>query len=368
MNDKIKNIVLTILSAVMLLTLSVWCIAKPESSYSDSERRVLASFPEVTWEKIISADFMADFEDYSVDRFPLRDVFRSIKAIGEKYIFVKKDNNDIYSVDGHLSKLEYPLNTKMLDNASDKFSFIYEKYLADKNTDVYFSIVPDKNYFLAENNGYLSLDYDKLVSYMKEKTSYMTYIDIFDKLSADDYYTTDTHWKQENITDVAEYIGECMGADVKTDYNENTLDNPFYGVYYGQSALPFRADTIKYLTNDVIDSCLVTSYDTGNPVKKSVYDMEEAYGKDPYEMFMTGTAALLTAENPTAATDKELIIFRDSFASSLSPLLLVGYKKITLVDIRYINSSMLGSFIDFTDSDVLFIYSTILLNNSLAFK
>ena len=368
MNDKIKSIVLTVLSAVVLLTLSVWCIAKPGAEYSDSERRVLASFPEITWENIISAKFMGDFEDYTVERFPMRDFFRSIKALSEKYLFIKKDNNDIDTADGHISKLEYPMNTHMLDNAADKFSFIYEKYLSDKNTNVYFSIVTDKNFFLAEKNGYLSLDYAQVISYMKEKTGYMTYIDITDKLSIDDYYTTDTHWKQECIVDVAEYIGECMGVELNSEYTENTLDNPFYGVYYGQSALPFKADTIKYLTNDVIDNCIVTSYDTGKPEKKSVYNMEKAFGKDPYEMFTEGTVALLTIENPDATTEKELIIFRDSFASSLSPLLAGGYKKITLVDIRYISSAMLGSFINAENCDVLFIYSTMLLNNSLAFK
>ena len=368
MNDKIKSIVLTVVTAVMLLTLSVWCIAKPGADYSDSERRVLASFPEITWENILSAKFMDEFEDYTVDRFPMRDIFRSIKALSEKFIFVKKDNNDIYSADGHLSKLEYPLNTHMLDHAADRFSFIYDKYLKDSNTNVYFSIVPDKNYFLAEKNGYLSIDYNKLVSYMKEKTDYMTYIDITDKLSIDDYYTTDTHWKQEKITDVAQYIAECMGTEISAEYTENILNNPFYGVYYGQSALPHKADTIKYLTNDAIDKCIVTSYDTGKPVVKSVYDMEEAFGKDPYEMFMSGSDALIVAENPDAETDKELVLFRDSFSGSLSPLLIDGYKKITLVDIRYINPVMIGSFVDFENCDVLFIYSTMLLNNSLALK
>ena len=118
---------------------------------------------------------------------------------------------------------------------------------------MFFSVIPDKNYFLAEKNGYLSVDYNELVSYMKEKTSCMTYIDIFDMLTADDYYYTDTHWRQENITDIAEFIGESMGADVKTEYKENTLAKPFYGVYYGQSALPFKADTIKYLTNKTLE-------------------------------------------------------------------------------------------------------------------
>ena len=133
MNDKIKSIVLTVVTAVMLLTLSVWCIAKPGAEYSDSERRVLASFPEITWENILSAKFMDEFEDYTVDRFPMRDIFRSIKALSEKFIFVKKDNNDIYSAQGHLSKLEYPLNTHMLDHAADRFGFIYDKYLKDNN-------------------------------------------------------------------------------------------------------------------------------------------------------------------------------------------------------------------------------------------
>ncbi len=368
MKNKTKNIVLTVVLALFIVVFSVWCVAGAEDEYSESERRVLASFPEITKESILSGEFMADFEDYTLDQFPLRDIFRSIKAVSEKFVFAKKDNNDIYTAQGHISKLEYPLNYHMLDNSADKFSFIYEKYIDGKNSDVYFSVVPDKNYFLAEKNGYLALDYDELVSYMKEKTSYMTYVDIFPMLSIDDYYNTDTHWKQENITDVAGHIGSSMGADVKTEYTVNTLDNPFYGVYYGQAALPFASDTIKYLTNDVLDSCVVTSYDTGKPVEKYIYDMEEAFGKDPYEMFTSGSDALITIENPFAETERELVMFRDSFGSSLAPLLVQGYSKITLADIRYVNPAMLGAFIDFENCDVLFIYSTMLLNNSMAFK
>ena len=96
--------------------------------------------------------------------------------------------------------------------------------------------------------------------------------------------------------------------------------------------------------------------------------MEKGNGKDPYEIFLGGPLSLVTVENPNAKTDKELIIFRDSFGSSLAPLLIDGYAKITLVDIRYIQSSMIGNFIEFDDQDVLFIYSTLLLNSSLALK
>ena len=37
----------------------------------------------------------------------------------------------------------------------------------------------------------------------------------------------------------------------------------------------------------------------------SVYDMQKAYGKDPYEMFLSGSLSLITIENPHAQTDKE---------------------------------------------------------------
>ena len=99
-----------------------------------------------------------------------------------------------------------------------------------------------------------------------------------------------------------------------------------------------------------------------------MYDMEAAVGRDPYEMFLCGSDPLVTIENPDAKTDKELVIFRDSFGSSLTPLLSEGYAKIYVVDIRYIQSAMLGNFIDFNNQDVLFIYSTLLLNSSAAFK
>ena len=73
-------------------------------------------------------------------------------------------------------------------------------------------------------------------------------------------------------------------------------------------------------------------------------------------------------ENPDAETDRELILFRDSFGSSIAPLLLHNYKKITLVDTRYVRPSLLGKLVDFEGADVLFLYSTLILNQSEALQ
>lgn len=352
--------------AFIIFGLSVLCIFLPKSDYSDSERRYLADFPELTFETLTSGRFMSNFEDYALDNFPFRDAFRSIKAAVSLNVFGKLDNNDIYEHNGYITEAEYPLNEKSIDRAVEIFRKINDNYLTDKNTNVYFSVIPDKNYFLAEESGHLSIDYDKMLSELKAKTDFMTYIDIFPLLSIEDYYKTDTHWKQESIVDVAERLAFEMGEDVTAEYKEIQRGKPFYGVYHGQYALPLEAEKITYLTNETISSCVV--YDHENMKEISVYDMEKAEGKDPYELYLSGPLSLVTVENPNAETEKELVVFRDSFGSSLAPLLIEGYSKITLVDIRYVYSDIVCKMIDFENADVLFLYSTLVLNNSDTMK
>ena len=109
-------------------------------------------------------------------------------------------------------------------------------------------------------------------------------------------------------------------------------------------------------------------YDYENSEYLPVYTLEKADGSDPYEIFLSGPKSLLRIENPNAQVERKLLVFRDSFAASLLPLLAEGYSEITLADIRYLSPSMLGKFIDFTAQDVLFLYSTSVLNDSSTIK
>ena len=368
-NMKLKNILTVSVFSLFILSFSVLCIVKPASVFSESERRELASFPEVNIQSIFDGEFMSGFETYATERFPFRDTFRGYKAWFSTNVFRKLDNNGVFVTEGHISKIDSDMNEEMLDYAANRFNHINNKYLKDKNIKVYFAPVPDKNFVLAPQNGYPSLNYKTFIEKIRTKTTFMEFIDITHLLDKDDYYTTDTHWRQEKITDIAEFLGDKMGVDVKTEYKENILSTPFKGVYTGQLAIPFKPDTIKYLTNDTLDDCIVTYYDTGKPKTGEMYNMEKAEGKDPYEMFLSGTMPLVTIENPNAQTSKELYLFRDSFGSSIAPLMVEGYKKITVIDIRYVQSDFLGALVEFKqNSDALFLYSTTLLNNSMAMK
>ena len=352
---------------IVLLGFGAWAAAKPADELSLSERRPLAQMPELSASSYLSGKFMSGYEDYATDQFPLREQFRTLKALMGLYVFGQKDNNGVYLADGFAAKLEYPLNEGSVAHAADRFRYLYETLMAGTDAKVYLSVIPDKNYFLAETNGYPALDYQALTDALRKQTEFAAYIDLFGTLTADDYYRTDSHWRQENLLTTADTLAAAMGVALPDNrYTEWTLDRPYYGVYYGYAALPMEPDHLTYLTSDLLDACTVYNYETGKT--GPIYDLAKGAGKDPYELFLSGSVSLLTIENPNADTDRELVIFRDSFGSSLAPLLVPGYAKVTLADIRYLPSSQMGKYLTFTDQDVLFLYSAPVLNNSETLK
>lgn len=338
---------------------------KGDEELSSWERRKLQQFPQVSWSSLQSGDFMKDFASYLSDQFPMRDMFRRLKAKIHFDVLMQKDNSGVYVADGHASKIDAKLNEDLVEGFTEKVTKLYSDYIKDTDCKVYYSVIPDKNFFLSEKNGYPAFDYAELFSTVDKNLSYMTKIDITDLLSIEDYYTTDTHWKQEKITDVASEIREKMGMKGEVNYEEKTVGD-FYGVYYGQSALDLAPDEIKYLTNKEIESCSVFNLETGKTT--AVYDMNKLDSMDLYDVYLSGAVSFMEITNPTAKSGKELVVFRDSFGSSLTPLLLSGYDKVTLIDTRYIMPQMIGEYITFNNQDVLFIYSSMMINASNAMK
>ena len=363
---KHKNIILSAVMLVLIFGLSAFAWFRPQDEFSLSERRKLARMPELSVKTVFSGKFMSDFEKYSQDQFPMRDAFRALKAETAVNVFGNLDNNGIYIHNGSAAKMEYPLFEKDIHHAAERFGYIYEKYLKNSGTKNYIAVIPDKNYYMAEESGHLMMDYAELDELLRSSMDWAEFISLSDTLSADDYYRTDTHWSQDRIIPAAERLAEAMGVSIDTDFEVRSTDRDFYGVYASQAALPMEPDRINYLTGRWTENCTVHDYQNGRDIP--VYDMEKAAGKDPYEMFLSGPLSLLRIENPDADTDRELIIFRDSFAGSLAPLLISGYKSITLADIRYIHPDMLEKYIDFQGRDVLFLYSTSVLNNSATIK
>ena len=357
-----QHLIICSMAALFLAAGCLVCLLLEKPKYSYSERRYLAAAPKLSAETVKSGQFMSDFEAYALDTFPFRERLRMIQTGMSAHIFQLQDQQGMYVSNGFFAKMEYPMHKDSLIQAAGQFASVCTKYLSEENA-VYLSVIPDKNCFLAKESGHLSMDYEEFENIMKREAYFAEYIPISDLLEKEDYYKTDPHWRQEKITDVADRLAERMGTQLENDYKVHALAQKFYGAYYGQYALSKEADTLKYLTGEAIDQCIV--YDWQNGKQITVYDMEKASGKDPYEIFLSGPLSLLTIENPKAGNQKKLVIFRDSFGSAIAPLLASGYEQITLVDIRYIRPEVLGQFVDFEGCEVLFLYSTLVLNHGV---
>ena len=157
-----------------------------------------------------------------------------------------------------------------------------------------------------------------------------------------------------------------MPAPAMEEFSLRELSKPFYGVYYGQAALPMKPEKLTVLESRRLEKCRVYHYATDT--YGQVYDFQKEESKDLYDVFLSGPQSLLRIENPNTEADRELIIFRDSFGSAIAPLLVSEYKTVTLVDIRYITQDTLEQHLQFNGQDVLFLYSASVINNSSTIK
>lgn len=351
-----------VVGAVWLI-ITLGCFLTPAKESSSSERRKLAQFPELSLANVMNGNFMSKFEDYTLDQFPFRDTMREIKSNTARHLFRQKDSNGYYMVGDVVAKLDYPLKGASVAHALNLMEKLVNTYIDQEKQNIYVSVVPDKGYFLADKNGYPSMDYEKMFSLVKSEAPYAKYIDITHLLDIGDYYKTDTHWRQEKLEDVAALLKKEMGVEwSESSYEQIEASDSFYGVYAGQSAFSVKPDKLTYLTNSTLESCVVDNLEDKDFHK--VYNLDKVGGREPYDLYLSGATPLITIQNPNAKTQKELIMFRDSFGSSIAPLLVDGYSKVTLVDIRYIKSSMVGEYLTFDNQDVLFLYSSLLLNSS----
>lgn len=373
MSTKVKNILVCVIMAAIVFGFCGLFLLMPKAEFLDSERREPSKFPELTLESIMKDgldygdSFMKKFDDnYTPDNFPFRETFRKIKSWVGANIFLHKDKDGVFVVDGIAAEMQEKIDENSIAHAANRLTFIYEKYLKDKGITPYISIIPDKGYFLAGQNGYLSMDYEKFIEQVLSSVDFAEYIDITGALDADDFYASDTHWRQEKIVAVAKLLIDSMGGNHDSNYVMQTLDVPFYGVYAGRAPQPLSAETMYYLTNDNMANVTVFDYETNKP--GALYDMDRAHGPDAYDMFLGGEKSKVVIENPNAKTDKELVIFRDSYGRSIIPLMVDDYAKITVIDIRYQIPQFLLMGVDFENADVLFLYSTLVLNASSEMK
>ncbi len=96
MMRKKQSMLTVLLLGVFLFGFAVWGILKPADAQSQSERRDLAQAPAFSLSAFASGKWTGSFESYTLDQFPLREQFRTLKSLVSLGVFRQKDNHGVY--------------------------------------------------------------------------------------------------------------------------------------------------------------------------------------------------------------------------------------------------------------------------------
>ena len=343
---KFSNLLITLLFCLALGAGLLGLALLPSPEVLQSERRRPA--PPPTLNDLRDDRWMRNAESYLADKFPLRDGFRTLRAFTTLYLLGQTDKDGLYLDQGHAGKFE-PIDETAAKRSAALIAKLAANYPEQR---VYYAVIPDKSIYARTQ--FPGFDPARLREITGPALAGLTEIDLVPALSLESYYRTDLHWDQARLRPVIEALGKGMGFTPQWEYEARSL-GPFHGVYAGQLALPLKPDEMTILTDGEdhagggLDRVAAQYFDpeAGGFAPGPVYHEEKATGRDPYDVFLGGAQALITLENPSNTSGRELYIFRDSFGSSIAPLLTTYYSRVTLIDLRYINARILPTYVTF---------------------
>lgn len=275
---------------------------------------------------------------------------------------VTPDEKGYLLIDGVYMEADSAFNQASAEKFIEKFTALKEKHFAESKT--YFATVPEKGYF-AKDKTIAFLNHDSISAILSSGLYDWTEIDLSTELSLGDYYLTDRHWKQENLTKVMTKIAEAMEFEFKADSYEAKSFDGYIGDYK-KDIKDLPSEKLTYLVSEAISNAKVDNFQNKNVT--TVYDEAKFTSDIPYDVFLSGATPLTVITNEKAGNGRELVIFRDSYGSSIAPLFVDSYSKITLVDLRYMASSALSQYVDFDGAEVLVLMSDKIVNNSVLLK
>lgn len=358
---KVSAILFFIAIVGMLLLLIFW----PKKEFSDNENRVLATFPEFSFQSITSGEFMTGFESYVADHFFMRDEWIAAKTRTELLAGKKEVNGVFILKDRLIQKMDGYDRTQFVTNLDAIDSFVERTGIPASIMLVPTACEIDKS--MLDANAPVENQKILIESAYARLSGNLSTIDVYSPLysSRDEYiyYKTDHHW-----TSLGAYLA-YSAASKSLEYESipyNSFDirhasHDFLGTLYSKVIYDdMGPDTIDYYYYTGEGSVNVTEVvvDNGREQKSydSMYFEEYLTQKDQYSSFLGSNQPVVTVKTDSPS-GKKLLVIKDSYAHSLVPFLSNHYSEITMVDLRYINTS-LDEKVPLDEYDqVLFVYN-----------
>lgn len=375
------------LFALTLCGVSLLTVILPKKEKSENENRYLAKFPTVVNDKKLEsaknpADvwnsvkwkyindrsgnaFKDDFETYLSDHLAGREAW--VKASNRiQRLSGKQEINEVYTVGDRMIQTFKKYDADSVNASINAMNTFAERF---PNKQMYLMMAPTaQDFCMNKIPSYVGLLSEKtFIDDCYKKMKNIATIDCrsFLASSADEYlyYRTDHHWTSlgaffayQSAAKVLGYAAYGYGA-----FNIETASSSFLGTLYSKTLDDrITPDSIEYYMLTKNEPNIKMTSINGSEVKEydSLYVRDFLDEKDKYSSF-TGSNVPIVKIETDIDNDKSLLIVKDSYAHALVPFLANHYSKITMVDMRYINTD-LNQLINMNEySQVLFMFNVI---------
>ena len=350
---------------IMLLT--------PDKAQSENENRVLAQKPTLTWASLTDGSFMREFETYLTDQFPARDAWVSLRTTLAA-ITGSREQNGVYRTNsGFLLEQQTPVDDAQQTQVLKAIKTFLRKNKTLKSGMI---LAPNASELLQSEMPY-GLQQPSQQQQLKQihdrlKGVDLKWVSCLKQFETEDphtlYYRTDHHWTTRAAFRAFLGLNSAWKLGAK---EESFTFYPVAADFSGTLASTYGDHSLQ----DTVEVCIpqksrgkyTVYYETQGKKTASCFDSEKLNQKNKYEVFFGGNFDKIIIST-TVQTERTLLLFKDSYANCLIPMLTPCFSKIVIVDPRYFSDSLAAMMDETTFTHVLFVYNlnTFLEDHSLA--
>ena len=361
-----------LLALLLVGTVAVFVLLgllQKDRSFSDSENRKLASFPEASAWK--DGSFLRELGAYTADQFPFRDGWISLNLRMNQMLGSREANGVYLCSNDYLMQVPGEPNEAQL---SRNLEAVNAFAAAHPGLNAYMTVVPNAVTVLSD---YLPAnapvrDQAADLAGIAEKLQNVSFLDVTQALTdhKDEYlfYRTDHHWTSLGALYAFRSMAPAMNLPQAetAEYTVYPVSRTFEGTLSSRSGSHRTTDTVEiYIPRTEIDY-YVSNPGTGEEIS-SFYHREALNQKDHYTVFFGGNHPRLDVIT-TADTGRSLLLFKDSYANCMVQFLYPYFDHITILDPRYYYDNVELVLKSEGITDVLWLYNldTFLSDTSLA--
>lgn len=352
---------------------TVMNILSRDREFSESENRVLASFPKLTLSSIADGSFMKSFETYMADQFIMRDSLISAKTYFDRLSGKKEENGVYIGEDGFLIEKQSPYSKKKVKALTKSINTFMKKY---PNVNKMVAISPNASYVYSDKlpkNVEVSDQYNQLTKIMNslEGKNYR-FLNVSKALleakkKHQVFYKTDHHWTTRGAAAVFKAIADKWGLNSgKVKYDFLTVSGDFEGTLASKTGIHDVKDKVEICLPKNSKGSYVVAIESQEKKTATLFDSEKLGQKNKYEVFLGGNYDKVVIDT-VSSSKNTLLIIKDSYANCLIPMLTPYFARIVVVDPRYMTDSIHTVMDEYSFSHVLFLYNlnTFLQDTSL---